>query len=220
MNEMWERFASTPIRNVGTLGGNIANGSPIGDSMPALISLEAKVVLTSIKGSRTLLLEDLYLDYMKKDMQSDEIVESILLPLPIKGRIFRCYKLSKRYDSDISAVFAAFSISLNNNIVEHCLITYGGMAATPKRATSCEQSLIGQSWTEDSVRHAMQQMSKDYSPMSDCRASEENRTQSAANLLLRFYLETNPDNPIANDKLNVFANRSNITDIPVMVKKP
>jgi len=210
MDEMWERFASRPIRNVGTLGGNVANGSPIGDSMPALISLSAEVVLRSAEGTRTMLLEDLYLDYMKKDMQSDEIVEAIDLPLPIAGRVFRCYKLSKRYDSDISAVFSAFSIVVKNDIVESCLITYGGMAATPKRAALCEQSLIGQTWNETSVKNAMKLMEKDYAPMSDGRASDANRMQSAANLLYRFYLETRSENPLSNESLNVFANGASV----------
>ena len=220
MDEMWERFASRPIRNVGTLGGNVANGSPIGDSMPALISLGAEVVLRSTKGSRTMLLEDLYLDYMKKDMHSDEVVEAIDLPLPVAGRVFRCYKLSKRYDSDISAVFAAFSIVLKNDIVESCLITYGGMAATPKRATLCEQSLIGQTWDEATVNNTMKIMEKDYAPMSDGRASDANRMKSAANLFYRFYLETRSENPLSNESLNVFANSvfangASVSNIPV-----
>ena len=215
MDEMWERFASRPIRNVGTLGGNVANGSPIGDSMPALISLGAEVVLRSAKGSRTMLLDDLYLDYMKKDMRPDEVVEAIDLPLPVAGRVFRCYKLSKRYDSDISAVFAAFSIVLKNDIVESCLITYGGMAATPKRAALCEQSLIGQTWSETAVKNAMKLMEKDYAPMSDGRASDANRMQSAANLLYRFYLETRSENPLSNESLNVFANSASVSNIPV-----
>ena len=218
MNEMWERFASRPIRNVGTLGGNVANGSPIGDSMPALISLGAEVILRSAKGSRTMLLEDLYLDYMKKDMHSDEVVEAIDLPLPVAGRVFRCYKLSKRYDSDISAVFAAFSIVVKNDIVDSCLITYGGMAATPKRATLCEQSLIGQTWNDATVNNTMKIMEKDYAPMSDGRASDANRMQSAANLLYRFYLETRSENPLSNESLNVFANSASVSDIPVRVE--
>jgi len=217
MDEMWERFASRPIRNVGTLGGNVANGSPIGDSMPALISLGAEVVLRSTQGSRTMLMEDLYLDYMKKDMHSDEVVEAIDLPLPVAGRVFRCYKLSKRYDSDISAVFAAFSIVVKNDIVDSCLITYGGMAATPKRAALCEQSLIGQTWNEATVNNTMKIMEKDYAPMSDGRASDANRMQSAANLLYRFYLETRSENPLSNESLNVFANSASVSDIPVRV---
>ena len=208
MDQMWERFASMPIRNVGTLGGNVANGSPIGDSMPALITLGAKVELLSTSGSRTLLLEDLYLDYMKKDMHPDELVSTIELPLPITGQQFRCYKLSKRHDSDISAVFAAFALTLNGDTVESCRITYGGMAATPKRAANCELSLTGQEWNESTVRAGMSAMQQDYSPMSDMRASDQNRMQSAVNLLYRFYLETRLVNPLPDKSLNVFANTS------------
>lgn len=151
MNQMWERFASPPIRNIGTLGGNIANGSPIGDSMPALIVLGAKVVLNSVRGQRELALEDLYLDYMKKDMAADEIVELIKIPLPVAGQQFRCYKLSKRYDSDISAVFAALALTLRDNKVEAINIAFGGMAATPQRARQCEQMLQGKVWDEATV---------------------------------------------------------------------
>lgn len=219
MDEMWERFASRPIRNVGTLGGNVANGSPIGDSMPALISLGAELVLSSVQGSRTLPLEALYIDYMKKDMRADEIVEAIKLPLPIAGDIFRCYKLSKRYDSDISAVFSAFSIELKNNIIENCRVTYGGMAAIPKRATYCEESLIGQAWDEATVKHAMKILEKDYIPMTDARASGANRMQSAVNLLYRFYLETRLDEPFTKEKLDVFANNAVIDDISVKVAR-
>ncbi|WP_299874640.1 xanthine dehydrogenase small subunit [uncultured Cocleimonas sp.] len=208
MDQMWERFASQPIRNVGTLGGNVANGSPIGDSMPALISLGAEVELRNTAGSRTLLLEDFYLDYMKKDMQRDEIVEAIYLPLPVSGQQFRCYKLSKRHDSDISAVFAAFALNLKGNIVESCRITYGGMAATSKRAKQTEQSLVGQEWNETNVRTAMNVMQQDYAPMTDMRASDKNRMQSASNLLYRFYLETRLVNPLPNESLDVFANTS------------
>jgi xanthine dehydrogenase small subunit len=190
------------------LGGNVANGSPIGDSMPALISLGAEVELRSTSGSRTLLLEDFYLDYMKKDMQRDEIVEAIYLPLPVSGQQFRCYKLSKRHDSDISAVFAAFALSLKGNTVESCRITYGGMAATSKRAKQTEQSLVGQEWNESNVRAAMKVMQQDYAPMTDMRASDKNRMQSATNLLYRFYLETRLVNPLTNESLNVFANTS------------
>jgi xanthine dehydrogenase small subunit len=209
MDQMWERFASMPIRNVGTLGGNVANGSPIGDSMPALIALGARVVLNSIRGDRTLLLEDFYIDYMQKDMAEDEIVEAIELPLPSTesktGQQFRCYKLSKRQDSDISAVFAAFAITLDGETVKHCQFAYGGMAAIPKRATSCEKSLVGKVWNESTIRNAMKELEQDYAPMSDMRASDQNRMQSAQNLLYRFYLETRLSQPLSNLDLDVFA---------------
>jgi len=201
-----------------TLGGNVANGSPIGDSMPVLISLGAEVVLRGSERARTLLLEDFYLGYMKNALKADEIVECIKLPLPSPGKITRCYKLSKRYDSDISAVFAAFSIVLLDERVESCVIAYGGMAATPKRASLCEQSLIGERWDEKPVQNAMKIMAQDYSPMTDGRASDINRAKSAANLLYRFYLETRTSNPVKTEDLSVFASNLSVGDIPARVQ--
>ena len=204
MNQMWERFASRPIRNVGTLGGNIANGSPIGDSMPALIALSARVVLSNVNGQRELLLEDLYLDYMKKDMQANEVVTLIKIPLPVTDQQLRCYKLSKRYDSDISAVFTGMALTLNRDTITDVKIAFGGMAATPKRATNTEQFLFGKVWDEPTAKQAMEILKLDFTPMTDMRATDKNRMQSAMNLLYRFYLETRPINPLTTDMTNVF----------------
>lgn len=205
MDQMWERFASQPIRNIGTLGGNIANGSPIGDSMPALIAVGATVTLQSVRGIREMPLENLYLDYMKKDLAADEIVAAITLPVPAEAQQFRCYKLSKRHDSDISAVFAAFSVTLDEDKVVRCRIAFGGVAATPKRASQCERFLTGSVWDEATVKQAMQILSKDYQPLTDMRASDKNRLQSAMNLLYRFYLETRSDNPLQKAQIDVFS---------------
>ena len=204
MNQMWERFASQPIRNAGTLGGNIANGSPIGDSMPALIAIGTQVSLRSQKGAREMPLEDLYLDYMKKDMAPDEIVEWIKVPLPDANQQLRCYKLSKRYDSDISAVFTGMAIKLDGDMVQSIKIAFGGTAATPKRAAHCEQFLTGKLWDEVNVEQAMQLLKQDYSPMTDMRATDQNRMQSAMNLLQRFYLETRSVNPLSREMIDVF----------------
>ncbi len=203
--EMGERFASVPIRNAGTLGGNIANGSPIGDSMPWLIAVGSRVVLCSTEGARTLALEDLYLDYMKKDMKADEIVRAIEVPLPRPGQAFRTYKLAKRFDSDISAVCAAFSVTLADGRVTEARVAFGGMAATPKRAACCEQAMIGQAWNESTARAAALALTKDYQPLADMRASAGNRLLSARNLLQRFYLETRPNDPLPIESLCVFA---------------
>lgn len=205
MNQLWERFASLPIRNIGTLGGNIANGSPIGDSMPALIVLGSKVQLRGLDNSREILLEDLYVDYMKKAMNEDEIVESVLIPLPSKSLKFRCYKLSKRHDSDISSVFAAFALTMTFDNVEMIKIAYGGMAATPKRASHTEQLIESSGWNDKTIQQAMQMLARDYTPLSDMRASDHNRTLSARNLLYRFYLETHPHNPMSQDEIDVFS---------------
>ena len=203
--EIWERFASPPIRNAGTLGGNVANGSPIGDSMPWLIAVGARVVLRNRERARTLPIEDLYLGYMKKSMRPDEILEAIEVPLPAQDQRFRTYKLSKRYDSDISAVCAAFSVRLDGFQIREPRVAFGGMAATPKRAPNCEAALAGQSWSEASVRVAMAALALDYAPLDDMRASAGYRRQTAANLLYRFYLETRPEHPLDARSVSVFA---------------
>ena len=203
--EMWERFASVPIRNAGTLGGNVANGSPIGDSMPWLIALGARVVLRNRQRARTLAMEDLYVDYMKKSMQADEIVESIEVPLPAQHQQFRTYKLAKRYDSDISAVCAAFNITLDAGRIGSAHVAFGGMAATPKRAPRTEAALSGQVWSEATARAAMAALAEDYTPLTDMRASADNRLQSAQNLLYRFFLETRAENPLPAQSVSVFA---------------
>jgi xanthine dehydrogenase small subunit len=205
IREMWERFASPPIRNAGTMGGNVANGSPIGDSMPGLIALGATVTLRNRERSRTLPMEDLYIGYMKKAMAGDEILETIEVPLPRPSLRFRTYKLSKRYDSDISAVCAAFAIELQGDRIERCRVAFGGLAATPKRAPATESALSGEAWTEATVRAAMAALENDYTPLTDMRASAPYRAASARNLLYRFFLETRPDNPLPAAAVSVFA---------------
>jgi xanthine dehydrogenase small subunit len=204
LREMWERFASPPIRNPGTLGGNVANGSPIGDSMPWLIVLGSRVVLRSTAGVRHLPLEDLYVDYMKKAIRRDEIVAAIEVPLPAAGLQFRTYKISKRYDSDISAVCAAFSIRLQGDRVVEARIAFGGMAATPKRAAHAEAVLIGQCWNEATAQALADALPSDYAPITDMRASDAYRLQTARHLTQRFYLETRPVNPLPASALSVF----------------
>jgi xanthine dehydrogenase small subunit len=205
VGEMWERFASPPIRNAGTMGGNVANGSPIGDSMPGLIALGAGVTLRSERGARTLPMEDLYVSYMQKAMTADEILEAIAVPLPTPSLRFRTYKVSKRYDSDISAVCAAFAIELEGNRIERCRVAFGGLAATPRRAPATEQALIGRDWTETTARTAMAALATDYTPLTDMRASAAYRTRAAQNLLYRCFLETRPDNPLPVAAVSVFA---------------
>ncbi len=182
--ELRQRFASFPIRNAGTLGGNVANGSPIGDSMPALI--------------------DLYLAYQKTAMEPGEFVQGLIIPREKGQWQFRTYKLSKRFDQDISAVCSAFAIELDGKIVKQARIAFGGMAATPKRASHAEHVLQGQEWNEENVQAAMQALQQDYQALSDMRASSEYRNQSAANLLYRFFLETHPEHALSPAQLNVF----------------
>lgn len=196
--DMWKRFASLPIRNAGTLGGNIANGSPIGDSMPALIALGAQVVLQKGGARRVLPLEDLYLAYQKSAMVPGEFVAALRVPARPEisndgTQHFRTYKLSKRYDEDISAVCAAFAITVKDDIVLRARIAFGGMAATPKRAAQVEAALAGQPWNEATARAAMAALSMDFSPLSDMRATASYRSRGSANLLYRFWLETRAD---------------------------
>jgi len=196
LDEMWKRFASVPIRNAGTLGGNIANGSPIGDSMPALIALGTEVVLQRGDVRRTLPLEDLYLAYQKTAMAEDEFVAALRVPVNSGNRgagHFRTYKLSKRFDEDISAVCAAFGITVEDGIVTSARIAFGGMAATPKRAALTEAALTGQPWTEATARAGMAALGRDYAPLTDMRATASYRARGAANLLYRFWLETRED---------------------------
>ncbi|MEO0998373.1 MAG: xanthine dehydrogenase small subunit [Pseudomonadota bacterium] len=190
LEDMFVRFASPPIRNAATLGGNIANGSPIGDAMPALIALGTRLTLRRGTNTRELLLEDLYLDYQKTVLAPGEFVERIHIPRPCAGQIVRNYKLSKRFDQDISAVCAAFSLCLDGDGVGEIRIAYGGMAATPKRAPQAEAALSGEPWTEASVRDGMAALAGDYTPLTDMRASAAYRRDAAANLLYRFFLDS------------------------------
>ncbi len=188
--ELLLRFGSPPIRNAGTLGGNVANGSPIGDSMPALLALDAVLVLRCGSATRELPLSDFYLDYRKTALAPGELLERISIPLPAPNAIFRTYKVSKRFDQDISAVCGAYRLELDGNVVAGARIAYGGMAAVPKRAAGAEARLIGREWNEAGIRLAMGALERDFTPLGDMRSSAGYRQQVCANLLYRFYLET------------------------------
>jgi xanthine dehydrogenase small subunit len=204
LREMWQRFASLPIRQAGTLGGNVANGSPIGDSMPWLIALGAQLVLHGPGGARSMALEDFYLGYQQKDLQAGEFVRAVRVPLPRAGVQFRTYKLAKRFDQDISAVCAAFAFELDGGVVKGARIAFGGMAATPKRAALTEAFLIGRVWDDATVKGAMALLADDYAPLSDMRASSAYRMKAAQNLLRRFWFETRLEAPLANGDVNAF----------------
>ncbi len=205
LGEMFRRFASVPVRNAGTLVGNIANGSPIGDSMPALIAINARVRLRLGEDSRELVLEDLYLDYMQNAMQAGEFIEAVIIPQPQAGTQLRCYKLCKRFDQDISAVCAAFALRLDGDQVVDVRIVLGGMAAIPKRAQATEEYLRGEPWNEFTLVTAKQKLESDFAPMTDMRASGDYRSRATANLLQRFYLETRPGDALQPSAVNVFA---------------
>jgi len=190
LEELARRFASPPIRNAGTLGGNIANGSPIGDSMPVLIALGATLVLRKGVDTRRLSLDAFYLAYQKTALAPGEFVERILVPRAAAGIHVRSYKISKRFDQDISAVCGGYRIVIADGIVRAAGIAYGGVAATPKRAAHCERALIGKPWTEETVRAAMVALDRDYAPLTDMRASAGYRRTVARNLMYRLFLET------------------------------
>ena len=181
------RFGSTQIRAMGTVGGNIGTASPIGDGPPALIALGASITLASkARGARTLPLEDFFLDYRKTELADDEVIASVTLPRPKDGEEFRVYKLSKRYDQDISTVCGAFWVSMDDGKVAACRLAFGGMAAIPKRAKASENKLLGTSLDSGSAVEAGQALSEDFDPLSDWRGSAAYRSRSAASLLQRF----------------------------------
>ena len=187
--ELLHRFASLQIRNQGTLGGNIGNASPIGDSPPLLIALDAQIVLRRGESTRTLALEDYFIDYRITARQESEFIEKIIVPRARSAWTFRAYKVSKRLDDDISAVCAAFNLRIENGVVEAARIAFGGMAAIPKRAHACEATLIGKAWNQASIERACLALAEDFTPLSDFRASKEYRLLSAQNLLRKYFIE-------------------------------
>ena len=204
LQDVWLRFASPPIRHAGTMGGNVANGSPIGDSPPALMALGARIVLRCGDRVRTMPLADFYLDYMKNALEPGEFVQGLALQLPRPGEQVQVYKISKRFDCDISAVCAGLQIELDGVRVRSARFCYGGMAATVKHAARAEAAVVGQPWSEATVRAAMAALGDDYTPLTDVRASADYRLQVARNLLLRFWLQTRSEAPLPARALSVF----------------
>ncbi len=185
------RIGGDQVRNMGTVGGNIANGSPIGDMPPPLIALGATLTLRKGDVRRTIALEDFFIDYGKQDRGPGEFVETVHVPVPDQGAHFAAWKVTKRRDEDITAALGAFNVVVKpDGTVGFARIAYGGMAATPKRARAVEAALVGQPWTLPTVETAMEAYASDYAPITDMRASAEYRLLAAKNLLKRFYLET------------------------------
>ena len=185
------RIGGQQVRNMGTIGGNIANGSPIGDTPPALIALGSTLTLRKGAERRTISLQDFFIAYGKQDRQPGEFVEAVHVPVPSASEKFAVYKVTKRRDEDITATLGAFRLSLAaDGTVAAITIAYGGMAATPKRASAVEKALVGQPWNEATVEAAMEKYAEDYAPLTDMRATAEYRALVARNLLLRFYMET------------------------------
>lgn len=189
LGDLFRRYGSEQVRNSATLGGNIANGSPIGDSMPALIALGAVLVLRRGGVIREMPLEDFFLAYRKTALQPGEFVAAIRVPQPAEGRIFACYKISKRFDQDISAIMAGFGLTLRDGRVAEARLAFGGMAATPKRASAAEAALIGRPFDASAAQDAAAALSQDFQPLSDMRASADYRLLTAGNLILKWQME-------------------------------
>ncbi len=183
--EMLRRFASLQVRNAATIGGNIANGSPIGDGPPALIALGATLHLRRGQDRRDLPLEDFFLEYRKQDRQPGEFVEAVTIP--VHAPALRIYKLSKRFDQDISAVCGGFNVAVIDGKVQNARIAFGGMAGIPKRAVAVEAALVGNRWTLETVAAAKAAMAQDFAPMTDMRASADYRLMAAQNMLTRYF---------------------------------
>ncbi|MER9053808.1 xanthine dehydrogenase small subunit [Mesorhizobium sp. M0213] len=191
LGPLFDRIGGDQVRNMGTIGGNIANGSPIGDTPPPLIALGARLTLRRGDKRRTIPLEDFFIAYGQQDRQPGEFVEAVHVPVPAGETKFAVYKITKRRDEDITAALGAFFLKLaEDGTVADVRIAYGGMAATPKRAFGVEKALLGRPWTEATVEAAMAAYAGDFTPLTDMRASAEYRALAARNLLLRFFAET------------------------------
>jgi xanthine dehydrogenase small subunit len=204
LTDVWLRFASPPIRHAGTMGGNVANGSPIGDSAPVLMALDAQIELRRGSRVRRLALPEFYVDYMKNRLEPGEFVQALVIPdLPARRRL-RAYKISKRFDCDISALCAGFAVELDGDTVAAVRLAYGGMAGVVKRAAGAEAALLGRPWTQHSIVAAQAALGTDFTPLTDMRASAAYRQQVAANLLQRFWLETRTSDPLPASATSVF----------------
>ena len=188
--DLMRRLGGLQVRNLGTVCGNIANGSPIGDMPPALIAAGASLVLRRGAENRTIPLENYFVAYGKQDRRAGEFVEAVVVPKIAPDRVFGIYKLSKRFDQDISAVCAGISIGVEDGQITDTRIAFGGMAATPKRASACEAALVGKPWTQATVCAAAEALARDFQPIDDMRASADYRLQAAKNLILKAFLES------------------------------
>ena len=190
LKELIERLGSLQVRNQATIAGNIGNASPIGDMPPVLIALGAELVLRKGKTTRVVSVEDYFIKYKVTALQTSEFIEKIIIPRPQPNAQFKAYKISKRLEDDISATCGAFKIQIEDGHVAQIAIAFGGMAEIPKRASHCEQALINTAWNEQTLNLAIDAMAKDFTPISDFRASAEYRLSVSQNMLRRLFLET------------------------------
>ena len=195
LDELMRRFGGEQVRNAGTVGGNIANGSPIGDLPPALIALDATLVLARRSEAglerRSIPIESFFIEYRKQDRRPGEFVEAVLVPKLAQGVLFHASKVSKRFDEDISAVCGAFRLTLGSDgRISEARLAYGGMAGIPKRAAAAEAALVGRRWNDETAAAAIAALPQDFTPLDDMRASAHYRLKIAGNLLRRFLIET------------------------------
>ena len=188
-NNILRRYGSVQIRNVGTIGGNIATASPIGDTLPLLLSLNAKIIIQTKKGNKQILLNNFFIKYRKTKLKKGEFIKSIIIPI-YKNHNFKAYKISKRFDDDISSVCASFNLKIKDQRIQDVAIAYGGMAEIPKRAKNCENFLKNSKFSMDIFEKAKNLLKKDFNPISDMRASKKYRLEVAENLLVKFFIET------------------------------
>ena len=188
-NNILRRYGSVQIRNVGTIGGNIATASPIGDTLPLLLSLNARIIIQTKKGNKQILINNFFIKYRKTKLKKGEFIKSIIIPI-YKNHNFKAYKISKRFDDDISSVCASFNFKIKDQKIQDAAIAYGGMAEIPKRAKNCENFLKNSKFSEDIFEKAKNLLKKDFNPISDMRASKNYRLEVAENLLIKFFIET------------------------------
>ncbi len=188
-NNILRRYGSVQIRNVGTIGGNIATASPIGDTLPLLLSLNAKIIIQTKNGNKKIFLNNFFIKYRKTKLKKGEFIKSIIIPI-YKNHNFKAYKISKRFDDDISSVCASFNFKIKDQRIQDVAIAYGGMAEIPKRAKNCENFLKNSKFSEDIFEKAKNLLKKDFNPISDMRASKNYRLEVAENLLVKFFIET------------------------------
>jgi xanthine dehydrogenase small subunit len=189
------RIGSRQIRNLGTIAGNLANASPIGDTIPCLIALDASVTLSSRAGTRAMPVESFITGYRKTALVPGEAISAIHIPLLAKGQTFAAYKLSKRFDQDISTVVAAFCLRLDGNKVRDIRAAYGGMAARSMRAANLEAALTGRDWTSVPDADIDAAIARDFTPLGDHRGSAGYRLRATANLVRRLRLESSSKAP-------------------------
>ena len=192
LQDLWRRFASPPVRHAGTLAGNLANGSPIGDSAPVLMGLGASLVLRRGPARRELPLDDFYLGYQRSRLEPGEFIERVKVPRPAPGFVMRAWKVSKRYDCDISAICGGFGLRLAGQRVVEARLAFGGMAATVRRAAHAEQALLQGGWTPEGIAAATAALTQDFQPLSDLRSTAEHRMRTAEALLQRLWLSLQP----------------------------